>query len=38
MAVIAFISTALLMFVVGCILGSYCGYHAALDEIKKKKE
>lgn len=38
MIVITFISTALLMFVVGWVLGSYCGYHAALDREKQKVE
>lgn len=40
MVVIAFISTALLTFIVGTILGTYAGYHAALSEygIDTKKE
>ena len=40
MVVIAFISTALLVFIVGLFLGAYAGYHSALSEygIDTKKE
>lgn len=40
MVVIAFISTALLTFIVGATLGIYVGYHSALSEygIDTKKE
>ena len=37
MTIIAFISTAVLMFVVGMWFGAYCGRQATLDEIKKKE-
>lgn len=38
MTVIAFISTALLMFVVGWWFGVWCGRQATLNEMKKKEE
>lgn len=40
MVFIAFISTALLTFIVGTVLGVYAGYHSALSEygIDTKKE
>lgn len=40
MVFIAFISTALLTFIVGIFLGAYAGYHSALSEygIDTKRE
>ena len=38
MTVIAFISTAFLMLVVGWLIGAWCGRQATLDEIKKNKK
>lgn len=37
MIIIAFISTALLMFTIGFFIGAGCGRLATLDEIKKKR-
>ena len=37
MTIIAFISTALLMLVLGWWFGVWCGRQATLDEIEKKK-
>lgn len=37
MTAIAFISTALLTFVLGWIFGSWCGRQATLSELEEKK-
>lgn len=38
MTVIAFISTALLMFVIGWMIGVWCGRQSTLDEVKYKEK
>lgn len=38
MAVMAFISTAALVFIAGWLLGIYCGSQATLDEIERKNK